>query len=407
MIQSKTLPSKYRHFKDITRNSLAYIFSSFGVIMLAAILIFVFTKGYKNLSFGFFTGDFNPKTETAHYEESVEGRHYEDPHLEGVYFCENWGIGLEDSFDNNKEKNVILVYMDHASPFHSLKNTSDGAFFNVELGSVLSSGILVNGENLILASTKQGAKGMADSFKKGNILQSINISTQGGGIRGSLISTLWLIGLTLLFALPLGIGAAIYLSLITKNEKIKHVLLSLIDLSGGIPSIIYGLAGAIIFVPFLNSVKLTNGASLLSGALTMAILLLPTIIKTTIEAIKTVPKDYKSSSLALGASESQTIFKIILPNAMIGILSAVLLAIGRIIGESAALIYAVGTSIKDSIILTEGSATLAIHIWSLCAQENPNFNSACAVAIIILSIDLILNLAVKLISRHFIKKFQR
>lgn len=406
MTAYKTVSRSYRTFKDHTRNSLAYILSSFGVLILGFILVFVFTNGYKMITPGFLTGDYNVTTTTLVYDGEVKSGTYNNPN-NGVYFCDNWGIGLEDSVDNNKEKIVIISYMDNASPFNSLKNQSDSTYFNVSIGSTISSGYFYNGDEILVLNPSKGAEEVAKTISKCNKMGSLNVTTMGGGIRGSLISTLIMIGLTLLFALPLGIGAAVYLTLIAKNEKVKKVLITLIDLAGGIPTIIYGLAGVIIFVPILNAMKLTNGASLLSGSLTLAILLLPTIIKTTIEAIKTVPSHFRSASLALGASDTQTIFKVMLPNALPGILTAILLAIGRIIGESAALIYAVGTAIKDKIILTEGSATLAIHIWSLCAQENPNYSAACGVAIIILAMDLILNLVVKLISYKFIKKFKR
>ena len=404
---AKANERKFRTFKDVTRNSLAYILSSFGVLILGLILVFVFSKGYKVLSPSFITGDYNVVTTSLTYDTTVTEGTYKDPNIDGVYFCTNWGIGFEDSTDNNKDKIVVINYMDNASPFQAMKNSSDNTIYKVTLGSSIDNCLLVNGDSLELASAKDGAKKMAEIFQKCNTLKSLTVSTTGGGIRGSLLSTLVMVGLTLIFALPLGIGAAVYLSLIAKHEKVKAILGGLIDLAGGIPTIIYGLAGAIIFVPILNAMKLTSGGSLLSGALTMAILLLPVIIKTTIEAIKTVPASYRSASLALGASDTQTIFKVMLPNALPGILTAVLLAIGRIIGESAALIYAVGSAIKDQVILTQSSATLAIHIWSLCAGENPNYDASCGVAIIILFIDLILNFAVKLISYRFMKKFKR
>lgn len=396
---------KARTVKDMLKDSMAYLFSCFGVLMLVLILVFVFSKGSKMLSFGFLFGDYNITSTTVSYPEEVKEDGFEDPHLNHVYFSSNWGIGLEDSQDNGNNKIVVVTYLDDNSPFHHLNDVGNNTYYSLSLGSSLSSGLLVNKDALITANAKGGAKKMAESLDKGTILQSLVVSTKGGGIRGSLLSTLAMIGLTLLFALPLGIGASLYLTLLVKNKKVGSLLSGLIDLAGGIPSIIYGLAGAILFIPFFNAVHLTNGGSLLSGSLTMALLLLPTIIKTTSEALKTIPSSYSGASLALGANESQTIFKVILPSALPGILTAVLLAIGKIIGESATLIYAVGTGIKDKVILRESSATLAIHIWSLCAGENPNYDAACGVAIIILLLDLILNLAVKLISYQFNQKF--
>ncbi len=395
---------RLRDTKDKFRNAFAYIFSSFGVLILLFILIFILSTGSSVLSFKFITSDYNIKTDTLTLDYKAESNTYKDPQIDGVYFVSNFGIGLSDSYDNNKEKIVIISYIDNASPINNMKNLSDSSYYSITLGLSIDNCILSNDDEMILAFAKDGAEKMAKNLSKAYEIDSLTVSTLGGGIRGSLISTLLMVLLTLLFALPLGIGSSIFLSFFAKRERTKNILINLIDLAGGIPSIIYGLAGAIIFVPFLNNIGLTNGSSLLSGSLTLALLLLPTIIKTTNEAIKTVPCTYQSASLALGASNTQTIFKVMIPNALPGILTAVLLSIGRIIGESAALIYAVGSAIKDKIIITESSATLATHIWSLCAGETPNYQASSAIAIIILVIDLILNLLVKLISRKFIKK---
>ncbi len=394
---------RLRNTKDIFRNLFAYIFSSFGVLILLFILIFIISNGSKVLSLKFITSDYNIKTDTLTLDYKASNNTFKDPEIDGVYFVSNFGIGLSDSYDNNKEEIVIISYIDNASPLNNMKNLSDSSYYSVSIGLSIDNLILSNDTEMILAFAKDGAEKMAKNISKANEIESLTISTLGGGIRGSLISTLLMIVLTLLFALPLGIGSSIFLSFFAKNLRVKNTLISLIDLAGGIPSIIYGLAGAIIFVPLLNSIGLTNGSSLLSGSLTLSLLLLPTIIKTTNEAIKTVPSTLQSASLALGASNTQTIFKVMIPNALPGILTAVLLSVGRIIGESAALIYAVGSAIKDKIIITESSATLATHIWSLCAGENPNYEASSAVAIIILAVDLILNLIVKLISHKFIK----
>ncbi|MFA6627718.1 MAG: ABC transporter permease subunit, partial [Bacilli bacterium] len=136
-----------------------------------------------------------------------------------------------------------------------------------------------------------------------------------------------------------------------------------------------------------------------SGALTLSIILLPIIIKTTEESLKVIPHSYRMASLALGASRTQTTFKIVLPNALSGILTATLLSIGRIIGESAALIYAVGTAIKDTAIINDKSTSLAVHIWSLMSGENPNYELACAISIIILMVVALISIGVKIISK--------
>ena len=145
----------------------------------------------------------------------------------------------------------------------------------------------------------------------------------------------------------------------------------------------------------------SGGGSILAGAFTMTLMLLPVVIKTTMEAIMTIPESYKYASLALGASMTQTIFKVILPNSIRGILTSILLATGRIIGESAALIFAIGTYISDHVSLSGQSTTLAVHIWTLMSGDNPNYASACSISIVILIVVFILNLSIKLISLQF------
>jgi phosphate transport system permease protein len=223
-------------------------------------------------------------------------------------------------------------------------------------------------------------------------------SVGGGGIRGSLLTTLLLIALTLVIALPIGIISAIYLHEYAPQNKFTDIIRSLIDMTNGIPSIIFGFVGAIVFIPMMNGIIGSQGGSIASGALTLTIILLPTIIKTTEESLKTIPLSYRQASLALGASQTQTVFKVVLPNAIGGLLTATLLSIGRIIGESAALIYAVGTVIKDTVAINERSTSLAVHIWSIMAGENPNFELASSIAILILVVVFILNITVKLIS---------
>lgn len=200
-------------------------------------------------------------------------------------------------------------------------------------------------------------------------------------------------------SLPLGIAGAIYLSVYAKDNAITHSLRSLIDRISGIPSIIFGLVGGIIFLPRTNGHN-----SILAGSFTMARRILPVIIKSTEEAVHAIPKGRQYSSLALGASQTQTTFKIVLPNALPGILTAALLGIGRVIGESAALIYTAGTAIQDIIIPTKGSASLAVHIWYLRSGEHQNFEASCGVARLILIRILILNISLKAVTYFWNKK---
>ncbi len=399
---------KIRKAKDILRDSNVYLFSLFGVLILVLILFFVFSNGASYLTPSFLTSDYYSTNTTVSSSVDTAVGTYEDPGIDHVYFSTRWGIGLEDSTDHEKNRTVIITYIDKDSPFNHLTNEVDQSEVRCELNRSVSTLLLIDDEGMIFfGETRKGAEEAMKEFDKAKNISSMILHTEGGGIRGSLLSTLWMIFLTLIVAVPLGILSAVYLSLIAKQNKLTDVLRSLIDMAGGIPTIIYGLVGAIVFIPLVSFFSKKSNGSLLSGALTLSAMLLPVIIKTTEEAIKTVPHSYQEGSLALGASQTQTIFKVVLPNALPGILTAVLLSVGRIIGESAALIYSMGTTIKDHVTLTEGSATLALHIYKLVAFENPNFGAACAISIIILAIDLVLSLFVKLISYRFIKKFRR
>jgi phosphate transport system permease protein len=132
---------------------------------------------------------------------------------------------------------------------------------------------------------------------------------------------------------------------------------------------------------------------------------MPVVIRTTEESLKVVPDDYRFASLALGASKTQTTFKVVLPNAIPGILTATLLAIGRIIGESAALVFAIGATIKDEISLTGQSTSLAVHIWAMMSDEPANIELSTTIALIILFIVLVLNITIKMISKNFMKRY--
>lgn len=399
---------KQRKAKDIFRDSGAYLFSLFGVLILALIIFFVFDKGHEYLSWKFLTSDYYTTNTTVSYDTSTSSSTFENPNIENVYFSSRWGVGLEDGYDNEKNAIIQVTYVDKNSPFNNLLNESNQEKYRIETNSSISTLLLIDDSgSIFFGESRCGAKTLVDDLEKADKISSMIVQTSGGGIRGSLLSTLYMILFTLLFALPIGILTAVYLSLIAKQNKVTNLFRTLIDLASGIPTIIFGLVGAIIFIPFVALFTQKSNGSLLSGSLTLALMLLPIIINTTEEAIKTVPKSYKEGSLALGASNTQTIFKVVLPNALPGILTAILLSIGRIIGESAALIYSMGTTIKDHIILSEASATLALHIYKLVAFENPNFGAASAISIIILIVDLILNLIVKLLSYRFLKKFKR
>ncbi len=162
--------------------------------------------------------------------------------------------------------------------------------------------------------------------------------------------------------------------------------------------------GLAVFVPLTIKLTQAESANIISGSLTLAVILLPVIIRATEESLKIVPDTLRESSLALGANQTQTTFKVVLPSAIPGILTATLLAIGRVIGESAALIFAIGTAVKDDISIFGKSTSLSVHIWSMMKDEPANIELASTIAIVILMIVLVLNIIIKLISKRFIRE---
>lgn len=392
-----------RKVKDIFMQVITYLFSSVGVVTLIAIFIFIFSRGWKSLSWDLISGDNISYTKVLSSETLTLTPLEADKEYE--YYSANWGIAFEDTENVEGEAIVIISYVHEDSPVKNLTD-SDGLKFSMTEGTILGVAQLVDESGAdIYTTSKKGAEGYKNVFDKAVKIYSLDIHTKGGGIRGSLITTLYLILFTLLFALPLGIGAAIYLAVYAPKNKVTQTLRTMIDMISGIPSIIFGLVGAMIFIPIFDSMGVSDGGSILSGAATMAVMLLPTIIKTTEEAIHNIPESLRNASLALGATETQTTFKIILPNAIPGILTAVILSIGRVIGESAALIFAIGTVAKDTITLGGKSSTLAVHIWSLMQGETANYDTSCAISIIILFIVLLLNLLVKLVGKK-LNKFE-
>ena len=176
----------------------------------------------------------------------------------------------------------------------------------------------------------------------------------------AIINTLLMMLLSLLVCVPLGIGAAIYLTeYAPRGSRLVKLVRMTAETLSGIPSIIYGLFGSLFFV-----VALKMGLSLLSGALTLSIMVLPTIMRTTEEALLAVPDSYREGSFGLGAGRLRTTFKVVLPSAVPGILSGVILAIGRIVGETAALIYTAGTVAKVPDSLLDSTRTLSVHMYN-------------------------------------------
>lgn len=213
------------------------------------------------------------------------------------------------------------------------------------------------------------------------------------------INTLMLVVLALVMSIPFGIGSAIYLTeYAKKGNKFVSIIRVTTETLSGIPSIIYGLFGMLFFVTALKWQY-----SILAGAATVAIMVLPTIMRTTEEALLVVPDSFREASLALGAGKIRTIFKIVLPSAMPGILSGVILAIGRMVGETAALLYTSGAVASVAKGVMSPGRTLAIHMYTI-SSEAFHTNQTFATAVVLLVIVFILNALASFVAKKLTKK---
>lgn len=404
---------KNRKYKDGITNGSTFLFSLLCVVILFLVIGYVLFTGANYLTPGFITSNYSQSSVALRTPKDFvyNENDYDFSDLErfdDTYYSEKWGIGLQYGKDNNQNQVIYLVQMSENSPFHELVRRDDGTNFNIPSDMYLSY-ITVQTElgTYKTAFSEDGIENMISTLDEAVSIYDSNFLTLGGGISTSLITTCYLILFTLIFSLPLGIGGAIYLGYYAKDNRITRIIRSLVDMSSGIPSIIFGLVGATIFIPFVGSMTGTTGGNIFTGALTMTLILLPTIVKTVEESIKTIPKSMISASLALGASNTETIFKIVLPNSIDGILNAAILGIGRTIGESAALVFALGTFITAAPSFTSGNTTLAVHIWYILAGEYPAYEQACAISIIIFCVVIVLSLSTKLINYLFRRKRER
>ena len=225
-------------------------------------------------------------------------------------------------------------------------------------------------------------------------LFSLHFTTENQSMLPALISTLIIALVTLCLALPLGVGGAIYLAEYARRDSIPVRLIRLTaETLTGIPSIIYGLFGSMCFVTALHL-----GLSLLSGALTLTLMVLPLILRTTEEALLSVPDSYREGSFGLGAGKLRTVVRIVLPPAMPGILSGVVLAIGRIVGETAALLFTAGTVASLPKGLLSSGRTLSLHMYVL-SGEGLHIGEAYATAVVLLLLVMGMNGLSALISR--------
>lgn len=220
------------------------------------------------------------------------------------------------------------------------------------------------------------------------------------GILPDILSTLYIVIATLLIVLPLGVGAAIYLNEYAANKKLVPIIEYASETLSGIPSIIYGLVGMLIFCK--------NGTSLLAGALTLTIMNLPTIMRTTQESLKTVPQSYREGAFGLGAGKWRTIRTVVLPSCVDGIVTGCILSIGRILGESAALLFTAGSAhmlynFFEGMHNAGATLTVALYFY---AKESSDTGVVLAIAAILMLLTMLINLIADLVGRYFRRKQQ-
>jgi phosphate transport system permease protein len=383
-----------RRVKDSLLKGCIYFSAGITLFVLVVIIGFIVAKGLPKINLEFLTRNFDTTTTYAFVPQEKDISDYiKESQEEG--HIRNLGITI----DIDKEENIYIKEIDKASVVNKAVDGNKKSF-EMKKGDYITKVDSLDlkklmKENLSLEDITDKIEDISSESLK------VKVVRPGGGIVPMVVTTVYMILLCLFIAAPIGICASIYLNEYAKKGRLTNTIHFAIESLAGIPSIIYGLFGSIFFVKTLQLQY-----SILAGALTVSIMLLPIIISTTEESLKAIPKGYRESSLGLGATKLQTIGKIVLPNAVPGILVAVLLSIGRIVGESAALLLTAGTVAQIPGALTgngASGATLTIKAYTLMKEEN-DLASACAIGIVLLAIIISLNLLSKWVAKRFEKK---
>lgn len=262
------------------------------------------------------------------------------------------------------------------------RRESRGFFFLIRLAAALTLGVLLLILAFILA---KGIPGLSLEF----LTQTPKAMGREGGIFPVIVGTAYVTAAAVLIAAPVGVAAAVYFSEYAKKGRAVAVIRFFTEVLAGIPSIIFGLFGFAFFVVFLGL-----GWSVLSGGLTLSMMILPTIVRSTEEALKTVPVSYREGSLSLGASKWETVVKVVLPCCRSGVLTGLILGIGRAIGETAAVMLTIGGSLRLPVSVFDPARTMALHLYMLASEglsPEKTYASAALLIIIILAINSLAN----------------
>ncbi len=374
--------------KDLFAKAVIYLSTFITVGMLIFIIGFIFKEGLSLISLDFLKRDYNSTTQYVTANKSNDNFKEPSNLSENSVFIPQYGIAVREGINEELEEVIVIDYIVKDSPVSKSFNAANNIFSIKKLDQIKK----INSQDYNDINFEEAVQ----IIKNSNEIK-LKVTRPGGGILPMIITTLELIALSLVIAIPIGVLASIYLVEYAKPGKLINIIRFATESLAGIPSIVYGLFGMIFFVK-----QLSVGESLLSGGLTLSILLLPTIIRTTEETLKTVPISYKEGSFGLGANRLQTLWRIILPNAVPGILVAVILSIGRIVGESAALLFTAGTFAKIPLGVKDSGATLTVRAY-MEVKEYANVEMASAIGIVLIIIVLVLNVSMRIISRKLSK----
>ncbi|QUH27582.1 phosphate ABC transporter permease PstA [Vallitalea guaymasensis] len=366
-----------RSIKDKIMYGFIGLATAFTVGILLWIIGFVFVNGLKYVNLDFITSDYDSKTTYVTIPVSENST--------------NNKLGIDLEIKEYEDTNYpVITSIDKSSKAKEAVDKK-GEPFKLRKGDIIKKVGGKSVENLTALELNE----VINNVDTDTIL--VKVTNKGEGIFPMLITTLLTILLSLIVACPIGIFAAIYLTEYAKPGRLVRLIRFATESLAGIPSIIFGLFGMIFFVIFLKF-----NYSILAGSLTLSIILLPVIIRQTEESLKAIPNSYREGSLGLGATKLQTIRKVILPNAVSGIVVAIILSIGRIVGESAALLLTAGTVARVPNNLFSSGATLTVKAYAV-AEEQGDIGMACAIGSIVVILILILNTLSKLISRKLNK----
>ena len=393
-----------------------YLINLFLVGTIIWIIFYIFQQGSQAFSINFLIGDYQSKSGWV----SVEIPATYSP-ISGDSLCsQRFQVCFEESlYQDGNVSDITIKSIDDNSTWVEGKSSPNGTEIG-EQSFAFSPSMTVksiryrnsNGRTryggLTYGDTGEELVDLLDNKVYSDLFVEYEVA--GGGIRSSILATFYLILFSLFFSLPLGIMTALYLNeYAPQNNLVKWIQIT-IDTLAGIPSIVFGFVGAAVFLYLFSG--FTNGLrsySVFAGAMTMTMIVLPIVTRTTIESLRTIPQSYRDASLALGATRTQTTFRIVLPSALSGIINSAMLSIARIVGESAALMGVMGLIINDQFQLmgsnTE-STTLATHIFVVMGGESPDIQTACGIALLILIIVLILNFLVKIVDHQFRKRLK-